>query len=76
VIELMLHLYECAEPAPAESAVEPLHSISDSATIEKFVVEALHSADDPVVAESAVEPFQSVADSDAGADAPTETYYS
>jgi hypothetical protein len=68
----MLHLYECAEPAPAESAAEPLHSIGDSATIEKSVVEALHSANDPVVAE----PLQSVVDSDATVDAPTETYYS
>jgi hypothetical protein len=72
----MLHLYECAEPAPAESAAEPLHSIGDSATIEKSVVEAFHSANDPVVAESVAEPLQSVVDSDATVDAPTETYYS
>jgi hypothetical protein len=44
VIQLMLPLHECADTAPAESAVEPLHSIGDSATIEEFVVEPLHSA--------------------------------
>jgi hypothetical protein len=67
----MLHLHECAEPAPVESAAELLHSIRDSTA-----VEPLHSADDPAVAESAAEPLQSVADSDVAADAPTETSYS
>jgi hypothetical protein len=67
----MLHLHECAEPAPAESAVKPLYSVGDSATIEP-----LHSADDPAAAESTAEPLQSIADSDAAADAPAETSYS
>jgi hypothetical protein len=67
----MLHLHECDEPAPAESAAEPLYSVGDSAT-----VEPLHSTDDPAAAESTAESFQSIADSDAAADAPTETSYS
>jgi hypothetical protein len=64
----MLHLHECADTAPAESAVEHLHSVGDSAAIEESVVEPLHSA-----ANSAAEPLQSVADSDDIVDAPTET---
>jgi hypothetical protein len=72
----MLHLHECVEPAPAESAAEPLHSVGDSATVEESVVEPLHSADDPTAVESAAEPLQSVADSDAVVDASTETSYS
>jgi hypothetical protein len=66
----MLHFHECAEPTPAESAAEPLHSIGVSAA-----VEPLHSADDPVAVESGAEPLQSIADSDAVAGAPTETSY-
>jgi hypothetical protein len=27
----MLHLHECADPAPTESATEPLHSATDPA---------------------------------------------
>jgi hypothetical protein len=42
----MLHLHECADPAPAKSVAEPLHSDGDSAT-----VEALHSAANPAAAE-------------------------
>jgi hypothetical protein len=72
----MLHLHECDEPTPAESAAEPLHSVGDSAGIEESAIEPLHSVDDPATAESAAEPLQSVADSDAAADAPTETSYS
>jgi hypothetical protein len=72
----MLHLHECVEPAPAESAAEPLYSVGDSAAVKEFAVEPLHSADDPAVAESAAEPPQSVVDLDATADAPTETSYS
>jgi hypothetical protein len=34
----MLHLHECGEPAPAESTAEPLHSVSDSATIEESAI--------------------------------------
>jgi hypothetical protein len=67
----MLHLHECPKPAPAESTVEPLHSVGDSAA-----VEPLHSVDDPAAAESAAEPLQSVADSDVAANALTETSYS
>jgi hypothetical protein len=72
----MLHLHECAEPAPAESATEPLHSVGDSAVVEESVVEPLHSTDDPTAAKSAAEPLQFIADSDVTADAPTETSYS
>jgi hypothetical protein len=53
----MLHLHECAEPAPAESTAEPLHSVGDSTAIEESVVEPLHSANDPAAAESAAEPL-------------------
>jgi hypothetical protein len=53
----MLHLHECAEPAPTESAAEPFYSVGDSATVEEFTVEPLHSAHDPAAAESAVEPL-------------------
>jgi hypothetical protein len=72
----MHHFHECAKPAPAESAAEPLHSIGDSAAVEESVVEPLQSADDPATTESTAKPLQSVADSDAAADAPTETSYS
>jgi hypothetical protein len=65
----MLRLHECADPAPARSATEPLHSVGDSAAVEESAVEPLHSAVDP----AATEPLQSIADSDAAADAPTET---
>jgi hypothetical protein len=51
----MLHLHECDEPAPAESAAEPLHSVGDFAIVEEFAVEPLHSTDDPATAESAAE---------------------
>jgi hypothetical protein len=67
----MLHLHECVEPALAESAAEPLHSIGDSTAVEESVVEPLHSA-----VESVVEPLQSIADLDATADALTRTSYS
>jgi hypothetical protein len=53
----MLHLHDCAEPAPAESAAEPLNSVGDSTAIEEFAIEPLHSADDPAAAESIVEPL-------------------
>jgi hypothetical protein len=56
----MLHLHECADPAPAKSVAEPLHSVGDSAAVEESVVEFL----------------QSVIDSDAVADALTEISYS
>jgi hypothetical protein len=68
----MLPLHECADPAPAESATEPLHSVGDSAAVEESAIESLNSA----AAESAAEPLQSVADSDTVVDAPTETSYS
>jgi hypothetical protein len=76
VIEPMLHLHECAEPAPTESVAEPLHSVGDSTIVEESTVEPLHSVDDPVAAESVDKPLQSIADSDAVVDAPTETSYS
>jgi hypothetical protein len=53
----MLHLHECAKPASAESATEPLHSVGDSTTVEESVVEPLHSADDPAAAEFTAEPL-------------------
>jgi hypothetical protein len=74
VIQLMLHLHECADSAPAESTAEPLHSVGDSAAVEESVVEPLHSAANPAAVESAAEPLQSIANSDdAVVDAPTET---
>jgi hypothetical protein len=60
-------------PAPTESAIEPLHSVGDSAAVEEFAIEALHSTVDPAAAESAVEPLQSIVDSEDATDAPTET---
>jgi hypothetical protein len=69
VIQPMHPLHGCADPALAESAVEPLHFVGDSAAVEESVVEPLHSATDP----TAAEPLQSVVDSDAAADASTET---
>jgi hypothetical protein len=53
----VLPLYECADPAAAESiAAEPLHFIVDSSA-----------------AKSAAEPLQSVADFATASAAPTET---
>jgi hypothetical protein len=69
----MLHLHECAEPAPAESATEPLYSVGDSTTVDESAIEPLHSTDDPAAAESFVEPLQSIADSGAADDALTQT---
>jgi hypothetical protein len=69
----MLPLHECADPAPAEFVVEPLHSIGDSAAVEESAVEPLHSTADPATAKSTAKPLQSVADSDVAANAPTET---
>jgi hypothetical protein len=57
VIQPMLPLHGCANPAPAESAAEPLHSIGDSAAVEESIVEPLHSATDPTTAESTFEPL-------------------
>jgi hypothetical protein len=73
VIQPMLPLHEFADPAPAESADESLHSVGDFGVVEESAVEPLHSADDPGAAESTVEPLQSVADSDVAAVALTET---
>jgi hypothetical protein len=72
VIQPMLPLHECADPALAEFTAEPLHSVGDSAAVEEFAIEPLHSAVDP----AAAEPLQSVADSDAAADAPIDAYCS
>jgi hypothetical protein len=74
MIQSMLHLHECADPAPAESAAKSLHSVGDFVAVEESAIEPLHSTADPVAAESAAEPLQSVANSNAAAaDAPTET---
>jgi hypothetical protein len=53
----MLHLHECADPAPAKSVAEPLHSVGDSATVEESAIEPLHSIADPATAESTAEPL-------------------
>jgi hypothetical protein len=34
VIQPVLPLHECADPAPTESTTEPLHFVADSATAE------------------------------------------
>jgi hypothetical protein len=68
----MLHLHECAEPTPTESAADPLHSVGDATVVEESAVEPLHSTDDPTVVES----LQCIADLYATVDAPTETSYS
>jgi hypothetical protein len=59
---MVLSLHECVEPAAAEFATEPLHSVANSAAAE-FTA-------DSVAAESVAEPLRSVANSAA---APTET---
>jgi hypothetical protein len=69
----MLHLHECANPAPTESAAVPLHYVDDSAIVEESTIEPLHSGADPAAVESIIEPIQSIADSDAAANASTET---
>jgi hypothetical protein len=69
----MLHLHECADPAPTKSIAKPIHFIGDSAAVEESAVEPLHSAADPAATESAAEPLQSAAGSNAAADVPTET---
>jgi hypothetical protein len=53
----MLHLDECADPIPVESAAVPLHSVGDYAVVE----------------ESAMEPLQSATNSDGAIDVLTET---
>jgi hypothetical protein len=73
VIQSMLPLDECADPAPAEFAAEPLHSVGDSAAVEESVVEPLHSTADPAAAKSTAKPLESVADSDVATNASTET---
>jgi hypothetical protein len=70
VIQPMLHLHECADPAPVESAAEP---IGDSTIVDESAIEPLHSAVDHVATESVAEPLQSVANLDNATDAPTET---
>jgi hypothetical protein len=64
IIQLVLTLHECVDPAPAESATEPLQSVADSATA------------DPVVIDSAivVEPLYSTADLAGSGAALTETF--
>jgi hypothetical protein len=42
----MLHLHECADPAPTKSIAKPIHSIGDSAAVEESAVEPLQSAAD------------------------------
>jgi hypothetical protein len=73
VIQPMLPLYECVDPAPTESPAEPLHFVGDSAAIDESIIEPLHSVADPAAVEFLVEPPQSIADSDAAGDALIET---
>jgi hypothetical protein len=59
VIQPVLPFHECADPAPAESVIEPLHSIVDSAaTVDpadvESVVEPLHSDADPIGSSAAL----------------------
>jgi hypothetical protein len=67
VIQPVLPLHECADPAPVESVVELLHPITDSATVE--------AATDPAVVESTVEPLHSAADPAGSSAALTETFF-
>jgi hypothetical protein len=46
VIQPMHPLHKCADPAPAESVAEPLHSIGDSAAVEESAIEPLQSVVD------------------------------
>jgi hypothetical protein len=62
---MILSLHECVDPAAAESGMEPLHSIANSAAAE-FTAGS-------VAAEFVAEPLQSIADSAAAGAAPTET---
>jgi hypothetical protein len=45
----MLHLHECADPAPTESTAEPLHYVGDSAAAEplQYVADSDVAADAP-----------------------------
>jgi hypothetical protein len=47
VIQPVLPLHECADPTPAESAVESFHSVADSTAANPATIEPLHSAIDP-----------------------------
>jgi hypothetical protein len=52
VIQPVLPLHECADHAPTEFAIEPIHSVADStaakeAATDPAAVEPLHSATDP-----------------------------
>jgi hypothetical protein len=51
----MLHLHECAKPAPAESAVESLHSINDHAAAESTTEPLQSIADSDVAADALTE---------------------
>jgi hypothetical protein len=55
VIQLVLPLYECVDHAPAEFAVEPLHSVADSTAAEEATT-------DPAVVESTFQPLHSATD--------------
>jgi hypothetical protein len=67
VIQLVLPLHECADHAPTEFAIEPIHSVADSTA-------AKEAAADPAAVESAVEPLHSATDSTGSGAALTETF--
>jgi hypothetical protein len=67
MIHPVLPLHECADPAPAESATEPLHSVADSTTAKEV-------AADPAAVESAIEPLHSATDPAGSCASLTETF--
>jgi hypothetical protein len=67
VIQLVLPLHECANPAPTESTTEPLHFVADSA--------AAKAATDLDAVESIVEPLHSTVDPTGSGVALTKTFY-
>jgi hypothetical protein len=73
VIQPVLPLHECADHAPAEFAIEPLHSITDSAAAEEAAAE--EAAADPTAIESAVEPLHYAAEPASSGATLTETFY-
>jgi hypothetical protein len=67
MIHPVLPLHECVDPAPTESATEPLHSVADSATAKEI-------AADPAAVESAIEPLHSATDHAGSGASLTETF--
>jgi hypothetical protein len=67
VIQSVLPLHECADPAPTEFAAEPLHSVADSNAAEEATT-------DPATIESIVEPLHFATDLAGSTAALTETF--